>query len=284
MPELPEVEHAAGTLRAWLVGVPITRAVADDCRVFRAPAARWHFVRSLRGRTLLRVDRRGKYLLLSFDGDVGVLSHLGMTGRWERALGAAGSEAKSSDASLGHSRAHLQLADGSTVHYCDPRMFGRLAVVPAAELASLPELLALGPDPLRDGVDAGVLHAALQATRRPVKVALMDGAVVAGLGNIHASEALFRARILPMRPSSSLSRREVGVLARAIADSIGFAVAEIARTTPPDQAMRYLSDDRDDNPFLVYGRAGTPCSRCGTLVETQDLGGRSSAYCPGCQK
>lgn len=108
--------------------------------------------------------------------------------------------------------------------------------------------------------------------------------MLAGLGNIHVTEALFRARLSPLRLGSSLTRREVGALARATEASIRYALEEIARTTPPDRAMRYLQDAHAENPFLVYGRAGEPCVRCRGVVRVVVQGGRSSAYCPACQR
>src|SRR4051812_16931597 len=117
MPELPEVEHAARSLSAWLGGVPVARAEAGASRVFRGGHRR-AFLRALPGRALQRVERRGKVLLLFFDGDVGLFAHLGMTGKWLRR------PASSAEPAPRHSRARLALADGSVVHYCDPRMFG----------------------------------------------------------------------------------------------------------------------------------------------------------------
>jgi formamidopyrimidine-DNA glycosylase len=269
MPELPEVEHAARSLRAWLAGTPVVRAEAAASRVFR-DGGRLAFQRTLAGRTLQRVDRRGKVLLLAFDADVGLLSHLGMTGKWVRVDAAARPP---------HSRARLALADGSAVHYCDPRMFGRIALHPATALATLPEVLGLGPDPVLDGIDPGVLHAALARTARAVKVALLDQSVLAGVGNIYATEALFRARVHPAREGRSLSRREVervaGGLDAVFADALARLGADIA----------YLSEGAHvDNPFLVYDRAGQPCPSCRRALEKATLGGRTSAYCARCQK
>jgi formamidopyrimidine-DNA glycosylase len=270
MPELPEVEHAARSLRAWLAGAPILRAEADATRVLRGGSRR-AFARALAGRTLDRVERRGKVLLLFFDGDVGVLSHLGMTGKWVRRAAA--------DPVPRFTRARLDLADGGAVHYCDPRMFGRLAVHRAAELPALPEIRALGPDPLADGIDPAALHAALARTSRAVKAALLDQRVIAGVGNIYATEALFHARVHPARAGRTLTRREVARLAEGLDRTFAAALARLG-----DEAV-YLSDGTHvANPFVIYDRAGDPCPRCRRVLEKMLIGGRTSAFCARCQK
>lgn len=270
MPELPEVEHAKRCLQRWLTGKTILRAEASRTRVFRGgdPCA---FARALRGRTLERIDRRGKYLLLSFDGGVGVMSHLGMTGKWVR---------REEGDRLAHSRARLALDDGSVLHYCDPRLFGRIAVHRGVALSELPEIRALGPDPLADGIDPAALHDALEKSSRAVKVALMDQGVLAGVGNIQATEALFRAGVQPARPARSISREE----ARALAEAIQASIEHTFLINGPDE-IAYLHSGGDvENRFLIYDRAGSPCPRCGRRLEKVSLGGRTSAYCPQCQR
>ncbi len=219
------------------------------------------------------MERRGKVLLLFFDGDVGLLSHLGMTGKWVRRPAA--------DRPL-HSHAHLELPGGVLLHYCDPRLFGRLELHPASALLSLPVVRALGPDPVLDGIDPQALHARLSRTGRAVKAALMDQAVLAGIGNIYATEALFRAGIHPARPASSLTRREVGRLAEgieaALAPMLAWSGEEIAYLWEGWEGRRV------DNPYLVYDRAGEACPRCGKVLEAMVIGGRTSAFCGGCQR
>lgn len=269
MPELPEVEHAAGCLRAWLVGRTVDRAVAPASRVLRgaAPAT---LTRKLRGRRLRAVERRSKYLLLFFDADVGLLAHLGMTGKWVlRARGEAAPQ---------HTRLSLE-SGARAVHYVDPRMFGRVALHRAADLEALPEIRVIGPDPHRERVGAKLLGERIGKTKRAIKVALMDPRVIAGIGNILATEALWRARIHPARPASAVTASELAALARAIRASIRLQMGTLAA----ESDATYLSEDASDNPFLAYGRVGEPCSRCQTPFETMILGGRSSAFCPRCQ-
>lgn len=270
MPELPEVEHAARSLRNWLAGAPVARAEAGASAVFRAGGL-VRFRRELPGRRLSKVERRGKVLLLSFEGDVGLLSHLGMTGRWVRRDGNAKGRPE-------HSRARLVLGDGSVLHYCDARMFGRIEVHTASELLALPSVSSLGPDPVLDGIDVARLHGALAKTARPVKVVLMDQAVLAGLGNIYAGEALFRAGIHPQRQARSLTVPEVERLAKGIEAALSRMLEAMGEELP------YLSEGAHvPNPFLVYDRAGEPCPNCRRPLEHVTLGGRSSYFCAHCQ-
>jgi formamidopyrimidine-DNA glycosylase len=271
MPELPEVEHAARGLRLWLAEGPVVEARAAPTRVFRAGGRRI-FERRLPGRRLARVDRRGKILLVSFDGGVGLLCHLGMTGKWVRR--------PSREAPPAHSHARIALEGGAVLHYCDPRLFGRIEVHLDVDLLTLPAVQALGPDPLIDGLDPADLHARLARTRRPVKAALLDQALLAGVGNIYATEALFRAGVHPARASSSLDAREVGRIAEGIESAMAAVLAA------PVEEIAYLSEGGHvGNPFLVYDRAGERCPRCrrGT-IEVMTIGGRTSAFCGRCQK
>nr|AYM52565.1 formamidopyrimidine-DNA glycosylase [Aetherobacter rufus] len=275
MPELPEVEHAARSLRAWLGGRTILRAGAADTRIFRGSSPR-DFERLLPGRCLERVDRRGKYLLLTFDGGLGLLSHLGMTGKWVRRSPRPPAGRRTVPL---HSHARLVLDDGSALHYVDPRLFGQLSLVRDGAVAELPVIRALGPDALLDGIDAARLHAVLARSARPVKVALLDQSVLAGVGNIYATEALFRAGIHPARPSRSLTLAEVSRLAEGIRVSMELALAGMG-----EGEIAYLSQRRGvKSRFLIYDHGGAPCPRCGASIASVVLGGRTSAFCPGCQ-
>ena len=190
MPELPEVEIASRHLRSWWacrcveqLDIPRTRVVRGQ-----APAA----FAVLLGLRLVDVERRGKWMLLSFEGGHGLLSHLGMTGKWVRR--------KASAPKTPHARATFLLDDAHALDYRDPRLFGRLEVGPLQALRQRKALLELGPEPL-ESLDVPRLHDALHATRRSLKEALMDQRLLAGLGNIHVGESLFRARLNPERPA-----------------------------------------------------------------------------------
>lgn len=273
MPELPEVEFAARVLRAGLVGRHIEAVRADPraTRIFR-PASGRALARALTGRRAEAVARVGKHLLISLGpGPLGLLSHLGMTGKWLR-RGPGEPEPS-------HVRLRLALSDGAALLYRDPRLFGRLRLVPGARFADVPEIAALGPDPVADGVDAGRLAALLAATRRAVKVALLDQRLLAGVGNIHASEACFRARLDPRRRADRLVAAQVRALARGIR-----ATLSVALRSMEGQEITYV-EEGGENPFLVYARAGEPCPRCRRgrirrIVQAQ----RSTFWCPRCQE
>jgi len=266
MPELPEVEIARRNLERWLQGTPVTGAQADRTRVFRG-ADRSAF-EALRGR-LAFARRRGKTLLLGFEDNQGFLSHLGMTGKWvSRAAGQTEP----------YSRARLLLADGRVLHYRDPRLFGRIHPAPADGLDNLPDVRRLGVDPLLDRLDGRRLKAVFSRSRTPLKVALLDQSRVAGLGNIHAAEALWRAKLSPFRPASALTDAEWRRLATAIRACIRFA---LSRET--DEEIAYVEEPGTPNPFRVYGRAGKRCLRCGGSVRNVRQAGRSTYFCPRCQ-
>ena len=269
MPELPEVEIASRQLRGWLSGKRIVAARAAKSRVIRGQApARFA---QLAGHRLQGIERVGKWMLLAFDGGEGLISHLGMTGKWMRR--------KLREAPPSHLRATLELADGHAVDYQDPRLFGRLVRGETERLRRLPSWLALGPDPLA-GIDVERLHGVLVRTRRSIKEALMDQRTLAGLGNIHVGEALHRAGIDPRRPGTSMTPADTDKLADAIRTSLRYALSE---EESGDEPITYV-EEGGRNPFLVYDRAGARCSTCrrGT-IERIVQGGRSSYFCPVCQ-
>ena len=267
MPELPEVEIASRQLRAWAKGRRIVPAKAERSRVIRGQSPQ-RFAQ-LAGHRLEEVERSGKWMLLRLDGGEGLLSHLGMTGKWIR---------RSRDAAPpSHVRATLELEDGHVLDYRDPRLFGRLIRGSVEQLRKLPALAALGPDPL-PGVDTARLYEALRKTRRSLKEALMDQRTLAGLGNIQVSEALHRARLHPQRLGVSLSPDEVARLSSAIGEALRAALEGEDSPEP----ITYV-EEGGENIFLVYDRAGEPCSNCGTSIERIVQGGRSMYFCPHCQ-
>ncbi len=267
MPELPEVEIASRQLRAWLDGHRIVAAGAARSRVIRGQSPQ-RFA-TLAGRRLERIERVGKWMLLEFDGGEGLVSHLGMTGKWIR----RGPD----EPPPSHVRASITLDDGSVLDYRDPRLFGRLIRGQVAELRGLPAIRALGPDPL-GGIDVDRLHGLLRRTKRSLKEALMDQRTLAGLGNIQVSESLHRAHLDPQRPGTSMTRDETERLADAIAASLRATLSEEDSPEP----ITYV-EEGGENVFLVYDREGQPCTTCGTPIRRIVQGGRSTFYCPTCQ-
>jgi formamidopyrimidine-DNA glycosylase len=274
VPELPEVEIAARNLRRWTDGRRIVKVDTDPrARRILRPATPAAFTRALEGARVEEVRRLGKHLMVRLEKDgapLGLLSHLGMTGKWLRRDAA--------DPPTRFSRARLALDDGAVLHYDDLRLFGRLRVAPGARFEEVAEVAGLGPDPLDAGVDVDRLAAALARSKLPVKVRIMDQRLLPGVGNIYASEALFRARIDPRRKGPSLTRAEVRRLAAAIPEAMREG---IARQESPE--ITYV-EEGGENPFLVYAREGERCPRCrkaeiARVVQAQ----RSTFYCPRCQ-
>jgi len=267
MPELPEVEIASRQLRSWLSGRTVVRAKAEKSRVIRGQGPQRFD--SLEGHRFEDIERFGKWMILAFDGGEGLISHLGMTGKWIRR--------DANKPGPSHVRASIDLDDGHAVDYRDPRLFGRLIRGTVEGLHKLPAIRELGPDPL-PGIDVERLYGNFHRSKRSFKEVLMDQRTLAGLGNIHVSESLHRAKLHPERPGTSLSMDEAQILAKAIGDSLRFALEQEDSPEP----ITYV-EEGGENRFLVYDRAGDPCFTCGTAILRVVQGGRSTFYCPHCQ-
>ncbi|GAC1351420.1 MAG: bifunctional DNA-formamidopyrimidine glycosylase/DNA-(apurinic or apyrimidinic site) lyase [Polyangiales bacterium] len=268
MPELPEVEIGARNLRRWMRGAKIIKATIADTRIVRGATAR-SIERALRGRTVRKVHRRGKWVRLTLDDGRLLFSHFGMSGKWVmRPVGEPSERAQ---------RARLDVRKGTktrSVRYLDPRMFGRLLL--ARE--DIGEWSALGPDPLVDGIDSPRLYRVLHAANRTIKEALLDQTILAGIGNIQATEALWFAGVDPRARTNALTTREVRALALGIERSIA---ATLAHESGPE--ITYVEEAGAPNPFKIYGRGGKPCPRCKTPLHRVMLGGRGTVFCEKCQ-
>jgi formamidopyrimidine-DNA glycosylase len=267
MPELPEVEFARRALKRWFKGRTLTRTESEKVRTFRdSDLGVFH---ALEGK-LTELGRRGKYLVVSFDNKLGFVGHLGMTGKFLK---------RAADEPVKWSRARFHLDDDTVIHFQDPRMFGFIDAAPASELWKRPAVAKLGLDPLEDDFTLAALKEVLGKSKQPLKVALMDQERIAGLGNIHAAEALFRSKLHPSRTAVSLTDAEWKALHKAIVATIDFALEAEGDTDD----IEYVEEAGATNPFLIYGRAGTPCRRCKTLVKSFTQGGRTTHFCPKCQ-
>ena len=269
MPELPEVEAARRQLSRWLIKGTLVEVRVKDDRVLRGASSRG-LTRALEGRVVRAVERRGKWLRIALGDGSLLFSHLGMTGKWVLRARDAPHEASA--------RVELCVVKAKKsyrVAYLDPRLFGRLVVA----RADIPEWLSLGPDPLRDGIDAPSLYASLHVVRRTVKEALLDQTLLAGVGNIHAIEALWRARIDPRARTDALTRGEVRALARGLAGTLADGVARYE-----GREIRYVEEPGAPNPFAIYGRAGEPCPRCKRPLTRVVQGGRGTVFCAQCQR
>lgn len=273
VPELPEVEHARRTLSKWLEGARIDAVTVQDARIVDDGVTPARVVRALLGRRVMAVDRRGKWLRLALDSGR-VFSHLGMTGKW--VLTEVGAE----ETRFEKVRLDATARDKTrrSVRYLDPRLFGRFVVVKEGEV-DLPAWSELGPDALVDGIDVGTLHAKLAKRKLAIKTTLLDQGVLAGVGNILATEALFYARIDPRRPARDLSRVEVGKLARGIRRAIDKTLAKETGDT-----IQYVEEPGAPNPFTIYGHEGEPCPSCKRPLAKMFLGGRGTVLCVHCQR
>lgn len=267
MPELPEVETIRAQLALRLVGRTLARVEILDPRLTR-PFDLFEVTEELEGDRIAAVERRGKYLVLRLESGLVLLVHLRMTGSF-------GFEPAS------HVRAVLELDDGTRLVYRDVRRFGTWLVLEGVELD--PYLAGrTGPEPLGSRFTAEWLARRLSVRRAPLKAVLLDQRVVAGLGNIYADEALWRARLNPLRPANSLEPVEVRSLHRAIRAALRAGI-ERQGATLRDYAAPDGSSGAMQEEFRVYGREGEPCPRCGTLIAKARVGGRGTWFCPHCQ-
>ena len=262
------METIRARLAPRLEGRTLERVEILDPRLTR-PYDLYETVERLEGDRVVAVERRGKYLLLRLESGLGLLVHLRMTGGFHWAP-------------TTHERAIVELDDGTRLAYRDVRRFGTWLVLEDAELE--PYLAAKnGPEPLGRGFTSRWLGPRLARRRAPLKAVLLDQRVVAGLGNIYADEALWRARLSPLRPANTLTPDEVRRLVRAIRAALWTGIDRQGSTLSdyrtPDGEAGAMQDE-----FRVYGREGKPCPRCRTPVAKTRVGGRGTWYCPRCQR
>jgi formamidopyrimidine-DNA glycosylase len=273
MPELPEVETVRRYLAPVLEGRRFERVEIDDPRLTR-PFDREDVARELEGEVVDVVDRRGKYLIVRFRSGRALLIHLRMTGSL---LHAPSGELPDDP----YRRAVATLDDGSDVAYRDVRRFGTWLLLEPDEVEAYVDTK-VGREPLGDVFKAKHLAEKLERRKAPVKAAILDQRTVAGVGNIYADEALWRARIHPLTPANALEPDEVSALYRGIRKALQLGIARQGSTLRDYRAPNGASGSMQDE-FKVYGRGGEPCDRCGTLIEKIRVAGRGTWYCPRCQ-
>lgn len=277
MPELPEVETVRNGLEQMLQSHPAIASIHLMRADIRFPIPK-ELAETLKGATITGVRRRAKYLLIQTDKGI-LLSHLGMTGAWR-----IESEA-SLEASKGpHDHCFITLSDGRTLVYRDPRRFGVLDLVQTGQEENHLRLKALGPEPLdRETFTAESLYAQTRKRKVPLKAFIMDQRVVVGVGNIYASEALFGAKIRPQKNAGKLTKHESERLVAAIRE-----VLERAIKAGGSSIRDYKNADGESGSFQdshqVYERANEPCRICGAKIRSKVVGGRSTYWCPVCQK
>jgi formamidopyrimidine-DNA glycosylase len=270
MPELPEVETTVRGLRPVLEGQVIAALEprrADLRRPFPVDLRQ-----RLTGARVVALGRRAKYGLIDTDRGDTMIFHLGMSGRWRVDPGEL----------LPHDHLLLETGEGRRLALNDPRRFGSVDLWPTAQLADFPAFRALGPEPLGVDFTGAYLRQVLAGRTTSIKLALLDQRIVAGLGNIYVCEALYHARIAPRRAAGRIARARLDRLVAAVHLVLDAAIAaggsSLRDYARPDGELGYFSKQ-----FAVYGRAGQPCG-CGGTVLRYAEGGRSTFWCPACQR
>jgi formamidopyrimidine-DNA glycosylase len=292
MPELPEVEHVVRALRPAIVG---RRIVASEIKLPKliAPTSTSLFNRKLKGATIIGVSRRGKYILIELDGqtsDTGrrdhkparrqalVLAvHLRMTGKFVTL---------SADQDLPkHAHAIFYLDSDRRLVFCDQRQFGMMKLLARTRLMKTKGIRELEPEPFGEDFSLAYLKETLARSRRTLKTLLLDQTRVLGLGNIYAAEALFRAGVNPFKPAATLSSRRVERLHQAILDVLSDAISESSTSRVKiEQANGFSYGEAFERFWHVYEREGEPCVKCGARIRRIAHGGRSTYWCPKCQR
>jgi len=274
MPELPEVETVRRMLEASVRGRTV-RSVTLSGLALRRRVPR-EVPRALRGRTITGVTRLGKYLLVGFDGDVTLLSHLGMSGRWLFFPDARAPR-------LSHVHARVSFADGSRLWFQDARRFGMLRALATDRLASDPALRGLGPDPMTAPPEGARFAKAARGLRIGVKPFLLDQRRIAGIGNIYASEILFRAGVDPRRAAGRVTAAEWDAIATEIPAVLGEAIEGLGTTFSTYRTL-WGEPGTFSERLRVYDRAGQPCLVCARPIRRVVQAQRATYFCPGCQR
>ncbi len=287
MPELPEVETVRRGLQPVLEGRRLSRVEArrPDLR-FPLPEG---FVQRLTGATITRLGRRAKYLMAELDRGETLVMHLGMSGRYEIAQPEGhvrpGEFHYAADPDPKHAHVVFETEDGGQVTYYDPRRFGYMHLIETDKVAEHPWFAGLGPEPLSDDFDTALLKAAFAGRKQGPKTLLLDQRIVAGLGNIYVCEALNRARISPFKPAGTIAAKRLALLVATAKDVLAEAIeaggSTLRNYAAADGALGYFQ-----HRFRAYDREGQPCANpgCGGTIAREVQAGRSTFYCPACQK
>ncbi|SHJ05061.1 bifunctional DNA-formamidopyrimidine glycosylase/DNA-(apurinic or apyrimidinic site) lyase [Wenxinia saemankumensis] len=283
MPELPEVE----TVRRGLA--PVMEGAVIETAHVRRPDLRWPLPEAmaerLTGRRIARLGRRSKYLLVHLDGDETLIVHLGMSGRMLVSGAQVGTFHHAHPAPEKHDHVVLDLAGGARVTFNDPRRFGAMDLSPTDALEDHWLLRGIGPEPLGNAFDESYLYERLRARRTPIKSALLDQKLIAGLGNIYVCEVLHRTGLRPTRRADRIAGRRIAALVPAIRQVLEEAIA-----AGGSSLRDYRQADGDlgyfQHAFRVYDREGAPCPTEGCIGTIARIAqsGRSTFFCPTCQR
>ena len=283
MPELPEVETVRRGLAPAMEGFVIARAQVNR------PDLRWPFPPNmadrLTGKRVLQLRRRSKYILADLDSGETALIHLGMSGRMLVSGDPLGQFVHSHPAPEKHDHVVFDMENGARITFNDPRRFGAMDLFTTATGESHPLLISIGPEPLGNAFDEDYLVEALSRRNTPMKSALLDQKVVAGLGNIYVCEALYRSKIHPTRPARRVSKDRIAslvpIIREVLSDAIEAGGSSLRDFRQADGELGYFQ-----HSFDVYGREGAPCrsTGCTSTIRRIVQSGRSTFYCPTCQR
>ncbi|MCO6512439.1 MAG: bifunctional DNA-formamidopyrimidine glycosylase/DNA-(apurinic or apyrimidinic site) lyase [Aridibacter famidurans] len=276
MPELPEVEIVARSLSELLTGKKIAAAALYREKLSPAHSPE-SFAEKLSGKTIETVGRRGKHILLGLSGGTTLIVHLRMSGRFTL-LGTGEENPK-------FTHAEFFFRDDERLVFEDQRHFGYMNIAETVRLHETPEIRKLAPEPFSEEFSIGYLKEVLRSTKRPVKEVLLDQTKVCGLGNIYAAESMFLARVHPAVEARKISpvkaRRLHTAIRHVLAESIEAGLA--ARLDRSNIENRYFNGSTNGG-WLVYDREGEPCANCGRKLRRIRQSGRSTVFCPGCQR
>ncbi|PKM45492.1 MAG: formamidopyrimidine-DNA glycosylase [Firmicutes bacterium HGW-Firmicutes-8] len=274
MPELPEVETIRRSLEQNIKGKTFMGAEVFLEKMVKGVSP-LELNSELKGREITRIDRRGKYLIIHLTGGIAMVIHLRMTGQL---LYCSPEQEK-----VRHTHIIFKLSDMCQLRFADQRQFGKISLVSVRELDNFPGLKGLGVEPLGETFSREFFKKELRNRRTKIKPLLLDQTFIAGIGNIYADEALFRAMINPERIASSLTPREASRLYLAIRTVLQEGI-ENKGTSIKDYVDGDGNKGSNQGNLRVYGREGEPCVKCGKEIKRKSIGGRSSHFCPKCQK
>jgi formamidopyrimidine-DNA glycosylase len=281
MPELPEVEHVVRALRPFVVG---RRIVASEINLPKlvAPDKPAGFNRKIKGSMITGVSRRGKYILIELEHGprqqgVVLAVHLRMTGKFLSLL--------ADDPLPKHAHAVFYLDNDRRLVFCDQRQFGVMKLVTQERLIHTKGIKELAPEPFGEAFSLAYLKETLARSRRTLKTLLLDQTRILGLGNIYAAESLFRARVSPFKTAATLSSRRVERLHRAILEVLSDAIAQSSTSRVSlEHSNGFSYGEAFERFWQVYEREGEPCVKCGARIRRVAHGGRSTYWCPKCQR
>lgn len=274
MPELPEVETIKRVIEPQIKGLVIEQVTVRRPEVVAYPDTDT-FCKILTSQIISHMERRGKFLMILLTSGDRIILHLRMTGGLLLTLADYPEEK--------HTHIILSLNSGMELRFSDMRRFGRFWLIPKDETDTYSGTHKLGIEPLTEAVTFEYLHTHFGKRKKTVKECLLDQSVIAGIGNIYSDEILFTAGIHPARPANSLNRKEWEILAAVIPERISYYIE--TNKISAEEYLQTKGRDYRNTPFLqVYGHAGSPCPKCRETLCRMIIGGRSSVYCPACQK